>query len=75
MYNFFGGVSRILVPDNLKTGVISHKKYDDPVLNKVYQEMADYYSTTIIIRRHYYRNFHTNSLLPLYYIVLLLKVL
>lgn len=51
MYNFFGGVSRILVPDNLKTGVISHKKYDDPVLNKVYQEMADYYSTTIIPAR------------------------
>ena len=51
MYNYFGGVSRILVPDNLKTGVTSHKKYDDPVLNKAYQEMADHYGTTIIPAR------------------------
>ena len=35
-------------PDNLKTGVDSNKKYEDPVLNKSYQEMADHYGTTVI---------------------------
>ena len=50
-FEYFGGVSRILVPDNLKTGVIEHKKYEDPVLNKSYQEMADYYGMAIIPTR------------------------
>ena len=50
-YSYFEGVTRLLVPDNLKTGVISNKKYEDPVLNKSYQEMADHYDTTIIPTR------------------------
>ena len=50
-YQYFGGTTRLLIPDNLKTGVISHKKYEDPVLNKSYQEMTDYYDTTIIPTR------------------------
>ena len=50
-FEYFGGVSRILVPDNLKTGVIEHKKYEDPVLNKSYQEMADYYGMAVIPAR------------------------
>ena len=33
MYEYFGGVTRILVSDNLKTGVISNKKNDDPVMS------------------------------------------
>ncbi|MEG0309225.1 MAG: IS21 family transposase [Clostridium sp.] len=39
-YKFFGGVTRILVPDNLKTGVVKASLYDDPILNKTYHEMA-----------------------------------
>lgn len=50
-YKYFCGVTRLLIPDNLKVGVISHKKYDDPVLNKTYQEMAEYYDTTIMPAR------------------------
>lgn len=50
-YEYFEGVTRLLVPDNLKTGVISNKKYEDPVLNKSYQEMADHYDTTVIPAR------------------------
>ena len=41
-YRFFGGVTRILTPDNLKTGVIKNTK-DETVVNKSYQEMAEHY--------------------------------
>ncbi|MDD3810001.1 MAG: IS21 family transposase [Erysipelotrichaceae bacterium] len=51
MYNYFGGVTRLLVPDNLKTGVIDNRKYQDPTINKVYQEMADHYDTSILPAR------------------------
>jgi len=51
MFEYFDGVPRLLVPDNLKTGVKSNKKYEDPVLNKAYQEMADHYGITIIPAR------------------------
>lgn len=51
MFEYFDGVPRLLVPDNLKTGVITNKKYEDPFLNKTYQEMADYYGITIIPTR------------------------
>ena len=49
-YNFFGGVTRILVPDNLKTGVIKHTR-KELVLNRSYQEMAEHYGTAIIPTR------------------------
>jgi transposase len=49
-YNFFGGSTRILVPDNLKTGVIKNTK-SEVVLNKNYQEMAEHYGTAIIPAR------------------------
>ncbi len=51
MYNYFGGVTRLLVPDNLKTGVINNRKYQDPTINRVYQEMADHYDTSILPAR------------------------
>ena len=46
-YRYFGGVTRLLHPDNLKTGVISNTRYDT-VLNRSYYEMAEYYNTAII---------------------------
>jgi transposase len=49
-YSFFGGVTRILTPDNLKTGVIKNTR-SELVLNKAYQEMAEYYGTAIIPAR------------------------
>lgn len=51
MFEFFGGSTRILVPDNLKTGIVSHRKHEDPVANRSYQEMADYYKTVIMPAR------------------------
>jgi transposase len=46
-YEFFGGVTRLLIPDNLKTGVEKADWYS-PTINKTYQEMAEYYGTVVI---------------------------
>ena len=45
-YKFFGGVTRLLRPDNLKTGVRKADKYE-PEINPVYREMAEYYGTYV----------------------------
>jgi transposase len=49
-YNFFGGSTRILVPDNLKTGVNKNTR-SETVINKTYHEMAEYYNTAVIPTR------------------------
>lgn len=48
MLKFFGGVTPLIYPDNLKTGVISHPKHDDVVLNRDYEEFGNYYNTAIV---------------------------
>jgi len=48
---YFGGVAKILVPDNLKAAVIKNKKYGNPVLNKSYQELAEHYHSVVIPAR------------------------
>ncbi len=49
-FQFFDGVPKTLVPDNLKTGV-RHPNFYEPDLNKTYQEMATYYGTVILPAR------------------------
>jgi transposase len=49
-YRFFGGATRILVPDNLKTGVIKNTK-SEVVVNRAYQEMAEHYGTAVLPAR------------------------
>ncbi|MEE1328199.1 MAG: IS21 family transposase, partial [Oscillospiraceae bacterium] len=49
-YKYFGGVTRIIQCDNLKTGVQKHGK-DEIVLNKSYQELAEHYGTAILPAR------------------------
>lgn len=49
-FNYFGGVTRILVPDNLKTGV-EKASWFSPVINRTYHEMAEYYGTAVIPAR------------------------
>ena len=49
-YSFFGGVTRILVPDNLKTGVVKNTR-TETILNRSYQEMSEHYGTAIIPAR------------------------
>ena len=46
-YKYFGGVTRILRPDNLKTGVTSVSK-SETVINRTYLELAEHYGTAVI---------------------------
>ena len=46
-YEFFEGATRLLIPDNLKTGIEKADWYS-PVINKTYQEMAEHYGTVVI---------------------------
>jgi transposase len=49
-FQFFGGVSEILVPDNVKTGVTNPCRYE-PDLNPTYQDMARHYDTCVVPAR------------------------
>lgn len=49
-YEFFGGVTRLLIPDNLKTGVTKNTRYET-IINKSYYEMAEYYETAVVPTR------------------------
>lgn len=51
MYEYFGASTRLLIPDNLKTGILSNKKYEDPIVNRAYQELSDHYQTAILPAR------------------------
>ena len=46
-FRYYGGVTRILQCDNLKTGVVSHGR-NEVTLNKAYNEMAEHYGTAIL---------------------------
>lgn len=50
MYAFFGGVPRVTVPDNLKTGVSKAHLYD-PDLNPGYMELARHYGVAVVPAR------------------------
>jgi transposase len=50
MFDFWGGCPEILVPDNLKCGVLSPNRYE-PDLNPAYQEMAEHYGVAVIPAR------------------------
>lgn len=49
-YNYFGGVTRLLIPDNCKTATISNTRYDT-ILNRSYQELSEHYNTAIVPAR------------------------
>ena len=51
MYEYFGGVARILVPDNCKTAVVHNGGWKDQQINETYQELAEHYGTAIIPAR------------------------
>jgi transposase len=51
-FEFFGGVTQILVPDNLKSAVSKACRYD-PELNPSYAQLAAYYEVAVIPARPY----------------------
>jgi len=50
MFAYFGGVSELLIPDNLASGVSKACRYD-PEVNPTYQELADHYATAVLPTR------------------------
>lgn len=46
MFEFFGGVPKFFVPDNLKSAITKHTS-QEIITNRAYQELADHYSTLI----------------------------
>lgn len=49
-FEYFDGVPRLLIPDNLKTGVTKNTRLET-VINRGYAEMSDYYNTAIVPAR------------------------
>ena len=49
-FSFFGGVPRLLIPDNCKTATTANTRYET-VLNRSYQELAEHYGTAIVPAR------------------------
>lgn len=52
-FEFFGGVPRLLVPDNLKSAVTKACRYE-PLLNRSYQELLEHYGTAALPARPYH---------------------
>lgn len=50
MFRFFGGATKMLIPDNLKTGVEKTSWYS-PIINKTYHEMSEHYDTAVVPAR------------------------
>jgi transposase len=51
-FEFYQGVTKLVVPDNTKTGVTKACRYD-PDLNPTYQEMAMHYGVGVVPARPY----------------------
>jgi len=52
-FEYYGGVPRLLIPDNTKTATLKNTRYET-ILNKSYQELADHYDTAIVPARPYH---------------------
>ncbi len=50
MFEYFGAVPKIIVPDNLKSAVTQASKYD-PFINPLYQDMAKHYNVIVMPAR------------------------
>ena len=45
-FSYFGGVPRLLIPDNCKTATTANTRYET-MLNRSYQELAEHFGTSI----------------------------
>ena len=50
MFEFFGGTTILLSPDNLKSAVTKAHRYD-PTINQAYTRLADYYNIAVVPAR------------------------
>ena len=50
MFNFFGGTTQVLSPDNLKSAVTKAHRYD-PVINQAYTKLAEHYEVAVVPAR------------------------
>jgi len=50
MFAYYGGVSELVIPDNLRSAVNRACRYD-PDKNPTYQELADHYNTAVLPAR------------------------
>jgi transposase len=50
MWEYFGGVSEMVVPDNLKSGITKAHRYD-PDINANYQHLSEHYGFAIVPAR------------------------
>lgn len=50
MFEFFGGTTQVLSPDNLKSAVTKAHRYD-PTINQAYTRLADYYDLAVVPAR------------------------
>ena len=51
-FNFFGGVTKQVVPDNLKSGITKACFYE-PAVNRTYSDLARHYDTAVVPARPY----------------------
>ncbi len=64
MFKYYGGSARLLVCDNLKTGVVDHPKEGEIVLTDDYERLAEHYNTGIVpcgVRKPRQKNCTENS--------------
>lgn len=52
MFEYFGGVPNMVIPDNLKSGIHKSCRYE-PDINPVYAQMIEYYGTSCLPARPY----------------------
>jgi transposase len=50
MFDYFGGVSQVVAPDNLKSAVTKAHRYD-PILNPAYTKLAAHYEFAVVPAR------------------------
>jgi transposase len=50
MFEYFGGVTQIIVPDNLKSGITKPDRYE-ATINESYRELAEHYGSCVIPAR------------------------
>ena len=50
-FEFFDGVPRLIVPDNLKSAIIKFRTDDTPILNESFRDLAEHYNVGVLPAR------------------------